>query len=311
MEEIMINNKEYVDYSGFKCLQITNGTVKCLVTVDAGPRIIYYGFDKNILFVDKNREICMDGEFFDKNFKKGEKFYFYGGHRLWKSEEDLYTYNCDNYPVEVNPTAFGASFLCGVQKCTNLQFELTVNMNEDGSLIVTHKITNKDLKPKNIAAWGITMLAAGGTQILPMPNEKTGFLHNRTLSIWDYTDLADKRLNFIGKYMKIKQLKNSKTALKLGTKNTAGFGLFVLDDLLFTKKADYQSGKLYPDSNCNFEAYTNNKFIEMESLSPLETLEQNQTLVHTEYWNIKKIEERFGLETESEIDEFVKRYVKY
>jgi len=306
----MINNKDYVDYLGFKCLQITNGKVKCLVTVDVGPRIIYYGFfDKNILFVDKNREIYMDGEFFDKNFKKGERYNFYGGHRLWKSEEDLFTYNCDNYPVKVQFTALGASFLSDVQKCTNLQFELIVNMNEDGSLVVTHKITNKNVKPQILAAWGITMLAVGGIEILPMPSKKTGFLHNRTLSVWDYTDLADKRLSFVGKYLKLKYLSDTPKALKIGIKNTDGFGFYVVDGLVFIKKVTYQTGKKYPDANCNFEAYTNDKFIEMESLSPIEKLKQNEAVVHVENWNIKKIDEKIRLETESEIDEFVKKHV--
>lgn len=306
----MINNKEYVDYSGFKCLQITNGNIKCLVTVDVGPRIIFYGFnDKNILFVDEKREIFLDGEFFDKNFKKGERFNFYGGHRLWKSEEDLYTYNCDNYPVKVQLTATGASFTSDIQKCTNLQFELIISMNDDGLLNVTHKITNKDSKLKTLAAWAITMLAVGGVQVLPMPDEKTGFLHNRTLSVWDYTDLSDKRLNFIGKYLKIKQLSDSKRALKLGIKNTAGFGFYIKDDLVFIKKSNYKAGKTYPDANCNFEAYTNDKIIEMEGLSPMETLEQNQTIVYEEILNIKKIDGKYSLETESQIDEFVKKYI--
>lgn len=313
----MVNNTEYVDYAGFKCLQITNGKVKCLVTVDVGPRIIYYGFEENILFVDEKREIFKEGEFFDTNYKKGERWYIYGGHRLWKSEEDWYTYNCDNYPVEVQHTTSGARFSSGIQKCTNLQFELQVDMNEDGSLIVTNKITNKGSKPQNISAWGITILAADGVEILPMPDEQTGFLPNRTLTVWQYTNLDDKRLSFIGKYLKLKQVEiesNSAalgrdTALKIGIKNTAGFGFYVNKGMVYIKKTDYKADKIYPDNNSNFEAYTDSRVIEMESLCPLETIEQNQSVVHVENWNIKKTDGEFSLESESEIDEFVKKYV--
>ena len=305
----MINNREYVDYLGFKCLQITNGLVKCLVTIDVGPRIIYYGFfDKNILFVDEKREIFKEGEFFDKNYKKGERWYIYGGHRLWKCPEDWFTYNCDNYPVKVQLKSNGAAFLSEIQKCTNLQFELKVEMSEGGALIVTNKIVNKDAEPKKIAAWGITILAKDGVEILPMPNEKTGFLHNRTLSIWEYTDLADERLSFVGKYLKLKQIPGKNSALKIGGKISAGFGFYVKDNLLFIKRANYQAEKTYPDAGCNFETYTDDKIIEMESLSPIETLKQNQAIVHMENWYIKKIEGKISLQTESEIDEFVKKY---
>lgn len=306
---MIINNKEYQDYLGFKCLQITNGTIKCLITVDVGPRIIYYGFDKNILFVDKTREIYKDGEFFDKNYKPGERWNIYGGHRLWKSEEDLYTYNCDNYPVKVQHTTAGANFISSIQKCTSLLFELEVNMNKNGSLKVTHKITNKGTDTKNIAAWGITILTAGGLEILPMSNEKTGFLPNRTISVWEYTDLSDKRISFTGKYLKVKQRADNKSPLKIGIKNTDGFGFYVVDDLVFIKKTNYEHGKLYPDANCNYETYTSDKIIEMETLSPFKSLEPGSTLTYEENWNIKKINGQINLETEKEIDEFVEQYI--
>ena len=36
--------KRYKLYKNFgKCMEISNGTVKALVTVDIGPRVIYYG----------------------------------------------------------------------------------------------------------------------------------------------------------------------------------------------------------------------------------------------------------------------------
>ena len=65
-------------------MEISNGTVKALVTVDIGPRVIYYGVKgMNIMHEDVDRLTNKGGEFFDKNFKEGEKWYLYGGHRIW------------------------------------------------------------------------------------------------------------------------------------------------------------------------------------------------------------------------------------
>lgn len=303
-------SKEYVEYEGFKCLKITNGKTICLVTVDVGPRIIYYGFaDKNILFVDKNRKIFKEGEFFDKNYKEGERWFIYGGHRLWKSEEDLYTYNCDNYPVDVQYTGFGASFKNGTQKCTSLAFELEVNMNEDGSLAVIHKITNLGKSDKKLAAWGITILTGGGVEIIPMPSNDTKFLPNRNLSIWAYTDMSDKRISFLGKYLKLKQLSDNPNPLKLGLKNNDGFGFYVADKLLFTKKTDYAQDGVYPDGGCNYETYTSDIIMELETLSPLKNLKPAETITYIENWNIKNIDTTPNFETEKEIDDFIKKYV--
>ena len=42
----------------------------------------------------------------------------------------------------------------------------------------------------------------------------------------------------------------------------------------------------YPDFGCNFETYDADWGIEVESLSPLQMIEPNQTLWHTERWEI-------------------------
>ena len=303
--------KEYVDYKGFKCLKITNGKVVCMVTVDVGPRIIYYGFeDKNVLFVDEKNEVTKGGEFFDKNYKKGEIWKIYGGHRLWKSEEDLYTYNPDNYPVDVQYTGFGASFKNGIQKCTGLAFELEVDMNDDGSLVLTHKIINNSSEIKKIAAWGITVLTKGGVEILPMPHNKTGFLPNRNMSLWDYTDINDSRISFVGKYLRLEQSCNAKSSLKLGIKNNDGYGFYLVNGMVFFKNTDFEESASYPDGGCNYETYTSDTIMEMETLSPLVELNCKETLTYIENWNIKPVLENWDLKDEQNIDKFVEKYIK-
>ena len=72
-----------------------------MITIDIGPRIIYYGTDNfNFFNEDIDRNISKSGEYFDKEYKVGETWYLYGGHRVWKSPENLDTYTPDNYPID-------------------------------------------------------------------------------------------------------------------------------------------------------------------------------------------------------------------
>ena len=43
----------------------------------------------------------------------------------------------------------------------------------------------------------------------------------------------------------------------------------------------------YPDYSCNIECYTNNHILEIETLSPLQTLKPNEQIVHKEHWKLK------------------------
>ena len=54
----MVSYKE-ISYKNYgKCLEISNGAIDLLVTLDVGPRIIRFGFcgEKNMLFEDIDRE---------------------------------------------------------------------------------------------------------------------------------------------------------------------------------------------------------------------------------------------------------------
>ena len=90
------------EYQNFgKVVKFERNGIILRITLDIGPRIIYYGTeDQNFFKEDVDRNGSMNGEYFDKNFKSGESWYLYGGHRVWKSPEDLETYTPDNYPVD-------------------------------------------------------------------------------------------------------------------------------------------------------------------------------------------------------------------
>ena len=87
-----------------------------LVTVDVGPRVIFYGYDggENIFYEDEQDLINKGGEYFDDNLPNKGIWHIYGGHRLWKCPEYLDTYYPDNAPVKVVEEKDGICFISGV-----------------------------------------------------------------------------------------------------------------------------------------------------------------------------------------------------
>ena len=51
-----IKELEFENYGN--CLSVSNGMIEAVVTIDVGPRIIYFGFigGENVLYNDLNRE---------------------------------------------------------------------------------------------------------------------------------------------------------------------------------------------------------------------------------------------------------------
>ena len=81
----------YANYG--KCVGFERGGTKVLVTLDLGPRVIWFGTpDFNFLGEDRDRNVDKGGEYFDENFGAGTKWYLYGGHRVWEAAEGPETY---------------------------------------------------------------------------------------------------------------------------------------------------------------------------------------------------------------------------
>ena len=284
---ISVTLSEYKNFG--KCVEITNGKIIARITVDLGFRIIYYGTadGRNIMCEDISRVMCKEHEYFDRNYGKGTKWYIYGGHRLWKSPEDMSCYVPDNFPIEYKIIDGGAEFYCPPQPTTLLSFALKVTMNSRGHLTVTHYIKNCGAFPYTCAVWALSVLKTGGVEIIPLNKTDTTLLPNNNITIWPYTKLNDKRLKFTDKYIFIRQDVNASGPLKIGAAIKSGAAAYNVDNLLFIKRFPYINGSVYPDNNCNFETYTNDKMLELETLSPLYTIDPDMTVSHTEVWELK------------------------
>jgi hypothetical protein len=106
--------------------------------------------------------------------------------------------------------------------------------------------------------------------------------------MWAYTNLSDKRWVFTKKYLALRQDPGNSEAQKLGLFNPNTWGVYVLNGEAFIKRAHANSGETFPDFGCSFETFTNNEFLEMETLGPLTKLPPGKTAEQVERWSLHR-----------------------
>ena len=272
---------ETIAYGGWdNCLRLSNGTVDAVIPLEIGPRIIRCGFvgGPNLL-----GEIETDlGE------TGGEEWRMYGGHRLWHSPEDkIRTYQPDNRPIRWREEERRVTVTQLVEELTGIEKELTVGMGEEGRRIkVLHRLTNRGTDSLQLAAWAITVMAPGGLEVIPQPDRDTGLLPNRTITLWPYSRMDDPRVRWGNRFITLRQVSGLPGPFKFGLPGEAGWAAYFNRDALFIKKFDHKAGAEYPDFGCSYETYTNDFMLEMETLSPLQTLLPGETVEHREVWEL-------------------------
>ncbi|GIW81241.1 MAG: hypothetical protein KatS3mg105_3048 [Gemmatales bacterium] len=302
---------EKVAYKGWKNnLRIKNGDAELIVTLDVGPRIISYRLadGKNVF-----------KEYADQLGKSGEKTWqIRGGHRLWVGPEDLTrTYSPDNGPVqhEILESAPPQIVVTQDDKTYGIRKQMNIQLAMKGSQVrVRHRLTNIGSKPTELAAWALSVMAPGGVEFIPLPpkkphpgsakNAKTAedFAPNFSLAVWPYTDFGDGRWRIGSKYITLKQ-DAKKGPAKIGLAHTTGWVGYLNAGTLFVKRFDYRKNLLYPDRGSNFETFTNQDMLEVETLGPLTKLAPGKSVDHTETWELfADVKE---CQTEADIDQHV------
>jgi hypothetical protein len=167
-----------------------------------------------------------------------------------------------------------------------------------------HRITNHNSWPIEFAAWAITVMAAGGIEIIPFSAEDNGYLPNRQISIWPYTNMSDQRVTWLKDYIILKQDSEAKEPYKIGIDNRNGWAAYVLNNDIFIKKFAFSSGELYPDYNVSYETYTCDFMTEMESLSPMRRIACEESIEHTEEWDITTMTNEVDYNSNEQIKDF-------
>jgi hypothetical protein len=106
--------------------------------------------------------------------------------------------------------------------------------------------------------------------------------------MWAYTDLSDPRLKFTKKYLTMRQDPNNSNAEKIGTFNKDTWAAYLLNGEAFVKRAEADPTKTYPDFGCSFETFTNNEFLEIETLGPMTQVLPEHTVEQVERWGLYK-----------------------
>jgi hypothetical protein len=274
-------------------LRVSNGDVEVIVTLDVGPRIICYrrcGGGFNVL---KNYDDQMGGT--------GEaEWQIRGGLRFWLAPEDLTrTYYADNNPVKYEQIApRTVRFTPPPETEYGVQKELTVGLADSGSRVnIALKVTNVGPLISELAPWAPTVMAPGGVEIIPQPPHRNHPLHPKNarspadfaptqeLILWPYFDFTDSRWTFGSRFIFLRQ-DAQKGPTKIGLAHRMGWVAYLNQGNLFVKRIDYREGATYPDMGTNYQTFSNEDMLEMETVGALTRLNPGQSAGLCESWEL-------------------------
>lgn len=277
----MLTSTEYQGVEG--AFALSNGTVKVIIAGEFGPRILSYGFDGEDNVLGWHPEARVETEL-------GE-WRPYGGHRLWLAPEHMPTsYAPDNDKVEVIEQDGLSARVIGRPDAAGVQKQMLISLAPSGTEVtIEHKLTVS--KPLEAAAWSLTIMAPGGTVVIPnephAPYSPEHLLPVRSMALWSYTDFTDPRWEFTPNAIRLRVDESLGHQQKIGILNKQCWAAYEWHDLVFTKRVEYPDGH-YPDYNSNFEFYTAGGFVEIETLSPLTQLNASDSIEHRETWSLER-----------------------
>ena len=273
---------EKIVYRGWpNCYRAANGTAELVVTADVGPRVIRFGFaGSENEFYENPEELGKTG---------GETWRMYGGHRLWHAPEDpLRTYVPDNAPVQVEEHPGFTRFLQPAEAGTGIGKELDIRLDpREARAEVVHRLRNRNPWAVELAPWALSVLAPGGTAVIPLPPRGThpkDLLPASTLTLWAYTDMSDPRWTWGERYVLLRQDAWAKRPQKFGALVPGGWAAYANQGHLFLKQFPVDPAARYADFGCNVEAFTNKAMLEVETLGPLAKVQPGGYVEHLERW---------------------------
>lgn len=296
---------ETISFNGWNhCVRLSNREIELVVTTAVGPRIARLGFigEKN-MFAEIQGQQGGSGE---------AEWMIRGGHRFWIAPETKpLTYELDNTPVTVEEIPGGvrtlqsAGSLSGCVK--TLEITLDANRNH---VNILHTLTNRSRASIRLAPWALSVMAPDGMAVIPRPGfipHTDRLLHNQEWSLWGYTDLTESRWTLGQRYLFFRQ-DRTKGPNKLGLAQREGWVGYLLGEFLFVKRFGFDETAQYPDGGVNFETFSNEDFLELESLGGLIDLAPGASVSMAEAWELHRGVAQ--VETEDDADRLVKPLVK-
>ena len=275
---------EKIEYQGWpNCYRLSNEHVELIVTTDIGPRIIRFGF------VGQQNEFA---EFADMMGKiGGDEWRIYGGHRLWHAPEaQPRSYIPDNQPITIEQHDDFVRLIQPTETATGIQKEIDIYLLPDRAHVrVVHCMYNRGLWDVELSPWALSVMAPGGKAIIPLPprgSHEENLLPTSILAIWAFTDLSDPHWTLGRQYVILRQDTSKTQPQKIGVMATDGWAAYFNKGHVFVKTFDFKSGAVYPDFGCSVESFTNETFLELETLGPLTVLAPGESVEHLENWSL-------------------------
>lgn len=273
------------DFHGLPTYVLGNDHLSLEILRDAGPRIVRLtpaGSDVNLLAEVPGVTLP----------SPHGPYTLYGGHRLWHAPEaPLRTYVPDDRGATVHVTPRGARMHMPADAHSHISKTIDVELPANSATVrLRHTVHNEGAWPVELAAWAITQLPPDGVAILPQrstPLDEAGLLPNRQLTLWPYTRWSDARLECYEEYILVRGRADMPEHFKIGYMNHHNWAAHLGRGYLFCKVTEPQPHRAHPDMGCNTEVYTDDAFLELETLSPLTRLEPGAQLHHEEIWQIR------------------------
>ncbi len=274
---------DIVEYKGWeRNVRLANDAVELVATLEVGPRVLHLAVPGGAnVFKNFDEQMGAAAE---------NEWQIRGGHRLWFAPEDpVATYFPDNGPVEAEEIDGGVRLRPGPETPNGLQKETDLVLGgSEPHVRVVHRLTNIGDAPLELAPWGLSVMAPGGTAVVGLPprgKHPDDLLPNQRLVVWPYTDLGDDRLTMGTRSILLAQ-DATRGPTKLGLLNLDGWAAYAVAGCLFVKRFDADPDATYPDMGCNTELFTNEEMLEVESLGALVTLEPGGSVEHVEDWHL-------------------------
>lgn len=308
----MVTVREIESYKNFgRAVEIINGVIRAVVTVDLGPCVVAFGYldGQNVLW-DKRGELpSRTDEVYQNFFGQDKKWELFGGHRMWVAPEKYpETYSPDDAPVSYMVSDNAVIFSADPEIKNGIAKALIIRMDpDDANMQIEMQVKNISEQDKEFAVWGITVCDKNGAVIIPTNDNDTGFVPNRAVAVWPYTDMSDKRIYWGKSYVTVTQDETAKNPLKIGFDLNKGNAYYVLNDDVFCKSyAPNHKNGIYVDRGASFETYTNHLYLEMETLGELKMVKPQETVSHTEHWSLCKKPCEVYFKDDSSIENFLR-----
>ncbi len=278
------------DIEGFRAKFVQMGDLIIGIPLDIGPRILY-------LAHKDDPEVNLFGVIPEFSIDTPEgKWRIFGGHRLWTSPEAMpRSYSLDNRPIKVKVKDREVIIEGNPEPQNYVKKRIIIRpSNKGGGVEVVHEIENIGRWPITFACWAISVMRRNGFAIIPIKAhsvDERGLLPDRVIALWPYTDLRDRRLIFSTNYIFVRQDPGIKRPLKIGVRAYPSWVAYWVDGYLFVKSIAPEEGVQYPDFQSDVEVYTNDLFLELETLGPLREVEPGEVNRHVEVWSVIKVGE--------------------